>query len=141
MKSCKPGKGSSAISVVRAVTVLTLSLAAASSGSAEPTASGQVDAKNGSSINLTAAQAGATAIFGASDVDKSNTLDARELTGRLDQKTFVAADHDLDGSLDPPEYAAVVEARFKAVKTDAVEILDQRDLASPAGARLLQLIR
>jgi hypothetical protein len=99
-----------------------------------------LDLNNDGTLDLGEAQSAASGIFWSLDGDKSGTLDPRELAGRLDQPTFAAADHDIDGSLDPSEYAALVEARFKAANKDADETLDSTELGSPEGAHLLALI-
>jgi hypothetical protein len=107
---------------------------------AEDAALKALDLNNDGTLDLDEAQAAAAAVFISRDADKSGALDARELVGVLDQKTFTAADHDLKGSLDQKEYAAVVEARFKSANLDPDATLDAAELATPEGARLLALL-
>jgi Ca2+-binding EF-hand superfamily protein len=99
-----------------------------------------LDTDHDGTLDLAEAQSAAWGIFSSLDGNHTGTLDPRELSGRLDQATFAAADHDIDGSLDPSEYAALIEARFKTANTDADGTLDETELGSPAGARLLALI-
>jgi hypothetical protein len=100
-----------------------------------------LDTDKDGSLDLAEAKTAAGVLFSFLDRDKNGSLDARELTGYLDQKTFAAADHDLKGSLDQEEYFAVVEARFKAANKDEGATLDAAELNTPAGERLLILIR
>ena len=89
---------------------------------------------------LAEAQAGATKKFAKLNPDNDGTLDAKELSGVLDEAGLKAADPDNDGTLDEKEYARVVEAKFKAANPDNDGTIDQKELDSPAGQELLKLI-
>ena len=114
--------------------------AAGASVQAEDAALKALDLNNDGTLDLDEAQAAAAAVFLSRNSDKTGALDARELAGVLDQKTFAAADHDLKGSLDQKEYAAVVEAKFKSANLDPDPTLDAGELATPEGSRLRALI-
>jgi len=75
------------------------------------------------------------------DPDKDGTLDARELRGRMSKSEFAAANPDNDGTLDRAEYLAVVETRFRAANPDNDGTIDAREFATPAGKKLLKLLK
>ena len=79
-------------------------------------------------------------MFKKLDPDNDGTLDAKELTGRLDAAELKAADPDNDGTLDMDEYNAEIEKLFKAADPDNDGTLDEKELKSPAGQKLLLLI-
>ena len=72
--------------------------------------------------------------------DNDGTLDAKELSGRLDEAGIKAADPDNDGTLDIKEYEALVAAKFKAANPDDDGTVDNKELDSPGGQELLKLI-
>ena len=78
--------------------------------------------------------------FAKLNPDNDGTLDAKELSGVLNEAAIKAADPDNDGTLDQKEYAAVVEAKFKAANPDNDGTIDQKELDSSAGQELLKLI-
>ena len=67
-------------------------------------------------------------------------MDAKELSGRLDEAGIKAADPDNDGTLDIKEYEAVIAEKFKAANPDNYGTVDKKELDSPAGQELLKLI-
>jgi hypothetical protein len=67
-------------------------------------------------------------------------LDAKELTGRLDEAGIKVADPDNDGTLDTKEYEAVVAEKFNAANPDNDGTVDKKELDTPAGQELLKLI-
>lgn len=83
----------------------------------------------------------ATALFARLDPDHDGTLDVRELRGRLSAKEIAAADPDHDGTLSVNEYLAVVSQRSDAADPDHDGTLDGKELKSPAGRALLQLLQ
>ncbi len=64
--------------------------------------------------------------------DNDGTLDAKELSGRLDEAGIKAADPDNDGTLDIKEYEALVVLKFKAANPDNDGTVDKKELDSPA---------
>ena len=99
------------------------------------------DTDNDGTLDLQEAKKAAAAAFTKLDVDHEGTLDARELRGRLGVKDMKAADPDHDGTLTLDEYLAVVTERFNAANADNDGTLDAKELATPAGRKLLQLLR
>ena len=78
--------------------------------------------------------------FAKLNPDNDGTLDAKELSGRLDEAGIKAADPDNDGTLDIKEYEALVAAKFKAANPDDDGTVDNKELDSPGGQELLKLI-
>jgi Ca2+-binding EF-hand superfamily protein len=107
---------------------------------ASPEALKALDTNNSGSISLEEAQAGGAQVFVMLDPDKGGTLDATALAGRLDSTALKAADPDNDGSLDPHEYVALIEAKFKAADPDNNGSIDANELPSSNGLELLKII-
>jgi len=80
-------------------------------------------------------------VFKEINPDNDGTLDAKELEGRLTEAEIKAADPDNDGTLDRAEYLAVVETRFRAANPDNDGTIDAREFATPAGKKLLKLLK
>ncbi|WP_454631376.1 EF-hand domain-containing protein [Bradyrhizobium cenepequi] len=99
------------------------------------------DTDNDGTLDLAEVKKAASAMFAKLNPDKDDTLDARELRGRLSAKELAAADPDHDGTLTLDEYLAVVEQRFNAANPDKDGTLDAKELRSPAGRALLRLLR
>ena len=99
------------------------------------------DTDNDGTLDLHEAKKAAAAAFAKLDRDHEGTLDARELRGRLSAKDLKAADPDHDGTLTMDEYLAIVAQRFEAANADHDGTLDAKELATPAGRKLLQLLR
>jgi hypothetical protein len=78
---------------------------------------------------------------GKFDTDGDGTVDVRELRGRLSAKEIAAADPDHDGTLSVNEYLAVVSRRFDPADPDHDGTLDGKELKTPAGRTLLQLLQ
>ena len=78
----------------------------------------------------------ATALFDKLNKDSDNTIDTKELQGRLSKKDLEAADPDKDGTLMKDEYLALVEARFKAADPDNDGKLDAKELGQALNCRL-----
>jgi Ca2+-binding EF-hand superfamily protein len=100
-----------------------------------------VDTDSDGTIDLREAQAGGSAVFDRLDGDKDGTLTIRELQGRVSRSDFKSADPDNDGTLTRQEFLAVLERRFKAADPDNDGTLDRSELATPAGAALLRLLK
>jgi Ca2+-binding EF-hand superfamily protein len=100
-----------------------------------------LDTDNDGTVSIAEAQAGATKTFAKLNADNDATLDAKELSGRLDEAGIKAADPDNDGTLDAKEYAAIVAEKFKAADPDNDGTLDKKELKSPTGQELLKLIQ
>lgn len=100
-----------------------------------------LDTDNDGSVDLAEAKAAASALFDKLNNDKDNTIDAKELQGRLSKKDLAAADPDKDNALTKDEYLALVEARFKAADPDNDGKLDAKELATPAGKDLVRLLK
>jgi Ca2+-binding EF-hand superfamily protein len=100
-----------------------------------------IDKDADGTIDLDEARGTASALFDRLDPDKDGTLTIKELQGRLSRADFNTADPDNDGTLDKEEYLAVVERRFEAANPDHDGTLDRGELATPAGATLLRVLR
>jgi Ca2+-binding EF-hand superfamily protein len=99
------------------------------------------DTDNDGTLDLAEVKKAASALFAKLNPDKDDTLDAKEVRGRLSAKELAAADPDHDGTLTLDEYLAVVEQRFNAANPDKDGTLDAKELRSPAGRALLRLLR
>lgn len=99
------------------------------------------DTDNDGTLDLAEMKKAAAALFAKLDHDHEGTLDARELKGRLNAKEIKAADPDHDGTLTSDEYLAVVTQRFAAANGDNDETIEAKELTTPAGRKLLQLLR
>lgn len=82
----------------------------------------------------------ASASLTALDPDNDGTLDAKELSGRVDEAGLKSADPDSDGTLDQKEYDILVETRFKAADPDNDGTLDDAELTTDAGKSFLLLV-
>ncbi len=67
--------------------------------------------------------------------------DPTELAGRLDPAALKDHDADNDGTLDHNEYAKVMAIDFEAADSDGESTLDAKELNTPAGSALLNLVR
>jgi Ca2+-binding EF-hand superfamily protein len=115
-----------------------------SSVSAQPktcTALAAHDRDQDGTLDLAEAREAASALFDKLDADKDNTLDAKELKGRLTAGRVRANDPDHDGTLDKTEYLAIVEARFNAANSDKDGTIDCKEAGTKAGKVLLQVLR
>ncbi|MGM4966945.1 EF-hand domain-containing protein [Tardiphaga sp. 1201_B9_N1_1] len=101
----------------------------------------QLDPDKDGTVDLAEAKNAAGKLFDKLDRDKDGTLDARELRGRMSKSEFAAANPDNDGTLDRAEYLAVVETRFRAANPDNDGTIDAREFATPAGKKLLKLLK
>jgi EF hand len=100
-----------------------------------------VDTDSDGTIDLAETKAAAAAVFDKLEKDADNTLDAKELKGRLSRQELKKADPDNDGTLTKDEYLAVVEARFKAADPDNDGTIDAKEMRSPAGKALAKLLK
>jgi Ca2+-binding EF-hand superfamily protein len=126
----------------RRAAVLTLAVSIIVAGPAwSAKLSKALDPDKDGTIDLTEAKNAASALFDRLDRDHDGTLDSRELRGRLDTKSIVAADPDKDGTIDKNEFLSVVEQRFKAADPDNDGTVDAKELASPAGKALKRLLQ
>jgi hypothetical protein len=101
----------------------------------------KLDPDKDGTVDMAEAKVAAGQLFDRLDRDKDGTLDARELRGRMSKSEFAAANADNDGTLDKAEYLAVVEARFRAANPDNDGTIDAREFATPAGKKLLRLLK
>ena len=95
------------------------------------------------SIDLKEAQAAAAALFDKLNKDKSKdqTLEIKELQGRLSRADFAAADPDKDGTIDKAEFMKIVETRFAAATPDGDGTVDCKEAATPAGKALMRILK
>ena len=99
------------------------------------------DTDKDGTLDLDEVKKAASALFAKVDRDHDETLDQRELKGRLNARQLSAADPDHDGKLTLEEYLAAVEQRFHAADQDKDGTLDAKELSSRAGQALLRLLR
>jgi Ca2+-binding EF-hand superfamily protein len=138
--SPEPERGKVMKKLMPAMLVVALALSGCGRSGHSNAALKALDPDNDGTVSLSEAQAGATKIFAKLNSDNDGTLDAKELSGRLDATGIKAADPDNDGTLDAKEYAAIVAEKFKAADPDNDGTLDKKELKSPAGQELLKLI-
>ncbi|MDR3461605.1 MAG: EF-hand domain-containing protein [Beijerinckiaceae bacterium] len=99
-----------------------------------------VDKDNDGTVSLDEVKAYASARFQALETDKDGTLDAKELKGRLSARGFKAANADADKTIDEAEFLAYVEKLFKEAN-DNDDTLDAKELGTPAGRKLIKLLK
>jgi len=116
---------------------------AASKGRKSGTALKAIDPDNDGSIDLKEAQAAASALFDKLNKDKGKdqTLEIKELQGRLSRADFAAADPDKDGTIDKAEFMKIVETRFAAATPDGDGTVDCKEAATPAGKALMRILK
>ncbi len=98
------------------------------------------DPDHDNTLDLQEVDKAADAEFDKLDTDHDGTLDRKELGHRVTDAEFKAANPDKDGTLDKAEYRTIVEQRFKAANPDSDGTLDAKELGTPAGKHLLQLL-
>lgn len=130
-----------AVAVLAASTPLALGAAPAVAKTKSCAALKAIDPDNDGSIDLAEAKAAAGAAFDRLNKDKDQTLERKELKGRLSKKDIQSADPDKDGSIDKAEYLAIVEQRFKAANRDGDGTIECKEAKSKAGRALLKLLR
>jgi Ca2+-binding EF-hand superfamily protein len=108
---------------------------------AEKSAIKALDTDNDGTLDLDEVTKAAQAVFDRLNKDQDDTLDIKELGGRVKGKEFAAADPDNDKTLSKEEYLAVVTKLFKQADTEGDGKLDAKELSSKAGRALLRLIR
>ena len=99
-----------------------------------------VDKDNDGTVSLDEVKAYAAARFQALDTNKDGTLDAKELKGRLSARDFKAANADPDKTIDEGEFLAYAEKLFKQAN-DNDDTLDAKELRTPAGRKLMKLLK
>ena len=116
---------------------------AASKGGKSCAALKAMDPDNDGSIDLKEAQAAASALFDKLNKDKGKdqTLEIKELQGRLSRADFAAADPDKDGTIDKAEFMKIVETRFAAATPDGDGTVDCKEAATPAGKALMRILK
>lgn len=87
------------------------------------------------------AESAGWALFDRLDVNRSGTLDAGELGGRIGDQVLRAADVTADAQLDREEYRGLLEARFKSANGNGDGAVDELELDALPGALLLVMIR
>ena len=100
-----------------------------------------IDTDNDGTVDLKEVEAVSSATFDRLEKDADDTLDAKEVKGRLGKAGVRQVDPDGDGTLDKKEYLAAVAGRFKAADPDGDGTLDAKELKSPAGRALLALLK
>jgi Ca2+-binding EF-hand superfamily protein len=100
-----------------------------------------LDTDNDGTVDLAEAKKSGGDLFDKLNKDKDNTIDTKELQGRLSKKDLAAADPDKDKTLTKDEYLALVEARFKAADPDNDGKLDAKELATQAGKDLVKMLK
>lgn len=98
------------------------------------------DKDSDKTLDLAEVKAAASAHFDKLNKDADKTLDTNEVKGIIGEKAFKAADPDNDGTLDKPEYLALVEKLFKRADVDHDGTLDAKELGSKTGRSLKRLI-
>jgi Ca2+-binding EF-hand superfamily protein len=98
-----------------------------------------VDKDSDGTVTLDEVKAYASERFKALETDKDGTLDFKELKGRLSKTGFTSANTDADKTLDEPEFLGYVEKLFKDAN-DGDDTLDAKELAKPAGKKLIILL-
>ena len=98
-----------------------------------------VDKDSDGTVTLDEVKAFASDRFKALEKDQDGTLDTKELKGRLSATGFKAANADADKTIDEPEFMAYVEKLFKEAN-DGDTTLDAKELAKPAGKKLIMLL-
>jgi hypothetical protein len=99
-----------------------------------------LDADHNGAISEDEAQAAGRALFKRLDQDGDGKLTPAEIGTRLGAPVFKAADHDLNGTLDNDEYAALVTARFGSANTDSDRTIGRDEYTSLSGALLGMMI-
>ncbi len=100
-----------------------------------------IDPDSDGTVSLAEAQDAASKKFTMLDHDKDGTVDGKESKGMVPKAAFKMADGDKDGTIDKTEYMSLVEAAFKKADPDGDGTLDAKELATPAGKTLLELIQ
>jgi Ca2+-binding EF-hand superfamily protein len=98
-----------------------------------------VDKDSDGTVTLDEVKAYASERFKALETDKDGTLDFKELKGRLSKTGFKSANTDADKTLDEAEFLGYVEKLFKDAN-DGDDTLDAKELAKPAGKKLIILL-
>lgn len=98
-----------------------------------------VDADNDGTVTLDEVKTYASQRFKALEKDNDGTLDEKELKGRLSATGFKSANTDADKTIDENEFLAYVEKLFKDAN-DNDTTLDAKELATPAGKKLITLL-
>lgn len=83
----------------------------------------------------------AAALFAQLDRDSDGVVNKRELAGRWSAKKLATADIDHDGRLTAYEYLMFVEQHFNKADSDNDGKLTDADLKTPAGKKLLHMMR
>lgn len=99
-----------------------------------------VDTDHDETVTLDEIKTYAIARFQAMETDKDGTLDALELKGRLSATGFKQAGAGADITIDQAGFLAYVEKLFKEAN-DSDGTLDAKELRSPAGRKLVRLLR
>jgi len=86
------------------------------------------------------AQAGGRKLFADLDKNGDGLLQPEELNERLGAAVLKAADHDVDGALNPQEYAALITARYKSANVNSDGLVDGAELGSLAGQLLVIMV-
>lgn len=102
---------------------------------------GQFDLDHDGKLSLAEAKSAAAYRFDKLDPDHDGTLSRKELAKRVDVPEFKQANADSDDTLDKAEYLKLVEDQFKRADPDGEGTLDKAEMASPAGRKLMSLLK
>ena len=107
----------------------------------------KVNADSDKTISMDELDAYAKKRFAELETDKDKTLDQKELKGRLSEAGMTMADTDKDKSVDETEFVTYANTLFgeanlhkKAGEADH-PTLSQAELATPAGKKLIMMLR
>ena len=79
--------------------------------------------------------------FAALESDNDKTLDDKELKGRLSSAGMAMADSDKDKSVDESEFVDYADKLFDEANKKGDKTLSVAELRSPAGKKLIMLLR
>ena len=80
-------------------------------------------------------------LFTTLEKDGDETLDAKELKGRIDKKSLKVADPDSDKTVSRDEFQNYVEKIFKDADPDNDGTVDEKELSTKQGKSLQRLIQ
>jgi len=98
------------------------------------------DPDHDGTLDLAEINKAADAKFDALDVDHEGTLSKKELGNLVTPADFAAVDKDREGTIDKAEYQAIVAKRLQAANPDKDNTIDAKELRTPAGRHLLELL-
>ena len=79
--------------------------------------------------------------FAEVESDHDKTLDAKELKGRMSEAGMAEADTDKDKTVDETEFVGYADKLFEAANKKGDKTLGMEELRTPAGEKLMTLLR